>query len=146
MARGGRPTKYKKELCEEAIKLARKGLMVYQIAKSFGISNKTLYNWANKYPEFKEAINECHEIVINEVEGALFKSALGYDVEETEEREGDENLRITKRRHIPVNDRAAKWILSNKRPNEWREKQTIEHTGNANFEVIVIGDDGDEEE
>ena len=63
----------------------RDGLNYEQIAANMGIKTKTLYNWVYQHKEIKAAIKKGEEVCVYEVENALYKSAIGYDVVETEQ-------------------------------------------------------------
>ena len=51
-----RPTKYKKELAEQLLKILSKGLTKQEAAAELKISRDTLYRWAKEYEEFGEAL------------------------------------------------------------------------------------------
>lgn len=55
MAKAGRPTKYKKEYCQEVIELMAQGWLDYKIAAKWNISRDTYYTWRNEYKDFNEA-------------------------------------------------------------------------------------------
>jgi len=56
----GRPTKYKPEMCQQAIELGKIGASKQEIAMKLGISiTCAFYDWQEKYPEFQEAIKEA---------------------------------------------------------------------------------------
>ena len=78
--------KYEYWLTEEGlIKLegwARDGLTDKQIAQNAGITESTLYEWKNKYPEISESLKRGKEVVDYQVENALLKKALGYKTTE----------------------------------------------------------------
>ena len=91
------------------------------------ISEQTLYKWAAKYSEFGEALKKTKEITVYEVENAMFKSALGYYVEETKitdsDKDGHKEEKI--RKYIPPNVTAQIFWLKNKAPDEWQERRDI---------------------
>ena len=62
----GRPTKYKKEFCQELIEKMAEGYSKEAVAGHLNISKNTLYEWAEKYPDFKDAIS------IGETKSRLF--------------------------------------------------------------------------
>lgn len=113
---------------------ARDGLSDEQIAKNMRVAYSTLREWVKKYPALSAAIKKNKDIVDREVENALLKSAMGYDVEETVEElrfnknTGKSELVVTKRtkRHIPPSNTAQIFWLKNRKPDEWREKREIE--------------------
>ena len=113
---------------------ARDGLTDEQIAARIGITTSTLYDWKNKYSEFSEALKRGKEVVDIEVENALLKRALGYDyTEERVERSQDGGKKSIKTvqtvKNIPPDTTAQIFWLKNRRPDRWRDKQQIEHSG-----------------
>lgn len=107
---------------------ARKGLTNDQIADNIGISRKTLYEWAAKYSDFGNALKKTKEITVYEVENAMYKSAQGYYVTESETTK-DKNGKIIntkeKKRWIPPNTAAQIFLLKNKDPENWRERTDV---------------------
>ena len=107
---------------------ARDGLTEVQIAQKMRISMSSLSDWKNKHPEILDALKKGKEVVDIEVENALLKRALGYDVEESFTEESDVNGRKTRVtvRHVPADVTAQIFWLKNRRPEVWREKQVVE--------------------
>lgn len=157
MAKG----KYQKWLEDEGLILiegwARDGLSEEQIAHNMGCSLTSLKDWKNKFPSIMTALKKGKEVADFMVENALFKSALGYDVEEFEEKlDAMGNVVGThKRRHVPPNVTAQIFWLKNRKPQVWREKQkelkdnTYENDGFLDAikgdasELFVNGDDSE---
>lgn len=114
MAKG----KYKEWLEDDKLILlrgwARNGLTDAQIAHNIGINVATLYTWKNKYSEIDNALKETKEIVDNEVENALYKSALSGNVT------------------------AQIFWLKNRRPDRWREKREVEVNPDDKAVNVVI--------
>lgn len=113
---------------------ARDGLTDEQLAAKIGITAATLYDWKNKYPEISEALKRGKEVVDIEVENALLKRALGYEY--TEERvevskeNGKKSVKTTQTvKHVPPDVTAQIFWLKNRRPDLWRDKQQMEHSG-----------------
>ncbi len=109
-----------------------------------GITTSTLYDWKNKYSEFSEALKRGKEVVDIEVENALLKRALGYDyTEERVERSQDGGKKSIKTvqtvKHIPPDTTAQIFWLKNRRPDRWRDKQQIEHSGTLEVENPLAG-------
>lgn len=125
MAKG----KYQRWLTPEGLTLlegwARDGLTDEQIAKKLRVSRKTLYEWIKKYSDISDALKKGKEVVDYEVESALLKRALGYEVEETKEEDSDRDgyKSITTKRHIPADPTAAIFWLKNRRPDKWRDRR-----------------------
>lgn len=127
MAKG----KYKEWLEPEGLlKLegwARDGLVDEQIAQNIGIAASTLYEWKKQYPEISEALKRGKEVVDRQVENALLKRALGYTYDEITMEYGKETRRVTK--EVVPDTTAQIFWLKNRKPEQWRDKQQIEHSG-----------------
>ena len=112
----------------------RDGLNYEQIASNMGVRVKTLYNWCYEHKEIKEAIKKGEEVCVYEVENALYKAAVGYDVVETEQVETrhPDGMVITqertKKRHIPPQIGAICFILKNRRSSKWQDKPIVMDT------------------
>lgn len=52
----GRPTKYKKEFCEDVVEFMSKGKGLIQFAASISVGKDSIYLWDKKHPEFSEAL------------------------------------------------------------------------------------------
>ena len=59
---------------------ARDGLIDEEIAKKMNVSPPTLYKYKKMFPQIVEALRKGKELVDVEVENALYKKALGYNV------------------------------------------------------------------
>ena len=109
---------------------ARDGLTDEQIAKNMEIGRVTFYDWLKRFPNIANTIKQGRKPVDLEVENALLKSALGYDVEEeTWERKfnrvsGEYEMICTKKtkKHIPPSNTAQIFWLKNRKPNEWKDR------------------------
>jgi transposase len=152
MAKG----KYEKWITEEGLVLlegwARNGLTDEQIAHNVGVSRSTLNDWKKKYPDISDTLKKGKEVVDLQVENALLKRALGYAYEEvTEESQWNEKAKryelvVTKRvkkRQAPDTTAQIFW-LKNRRPDKWRDKQDVEHTGDMDLNIVIdYGEDND---
>lgn len=58
----GRPTKYKPEYCDMVIEHMRTGQSLASFAASLLTHRGVLYQWQDKFPEFKDACNTAHEL------------------------------------------------------------------------------------
>lgn len=112
----------------------RDGLSYEQIAKNIDINVATLYKWVNEYSEIANAIKKGEEVCIYEVENALYKAALGYEVTETEQivTENPDGTQITtkraRKRHIPPQLGAICFILKNRRTSKWQDHPFVMDT------------------
>ena len=114
---------------------ARDGLIDEQIAQNIGIAASTLYEWKKQYPEISEALKKGKEVVDRQVENALLKRALGYEYDEITMEYGKETKRVTKQ--VVPDVTAQIFWLKNRKPDQWRDKRDIEHSGEIGGVVIV---------
>lgn len=132
MARTG---KYKEWLEPDKLILLqgwrRDGLKYEQIADNMGINHATLYEWIKKYSEIANALKKGEEVMVYEVENALYKSAIGYDVTETDQTETvyPDGTRVVakhaRKRHVPPSVGAICFILKNRRSDKWQDKPAV---------------------
>lgn len=117
---------------------ARDGLTDQQISEKVGINPATLYDWKKKYPEISESLKRGKEVVDIEVENALFKRAIGYRYQEikTEDTAEGEKVTTTIKEVVPDVTAQIFW-LKNRKPDQWRDKQDIVHSGGIEGVVIV---------
>lgn len=123
---------------------AREGLFDKDIAKKMNVSEATLNNYKKKYPEVKQALRKGKEIVDIEVENALFKKALGYNVpvqkafklKDIVYGENGKKISETERIeyaeeeiHVPADTTAQIFWLKNRKKAQWRDK--VEYEANA---------------
>lgn len=117
---------------------ARDGLTDEQIAHNMGISPATLYNYKRDHLEILEALKKGKEVVDIQVENALLKRALGYSYEEKKVEVSEEGTKVTKTIKEVIPDTTAQiFWLKNRRPDRWRDKQDIEHSGQIGGVTIV---------
>ncbi|PID16855.1 transposase [Sporosarcina sp. P34] len=120
---------------------ARDGLTDEQIAGNIGISRSTLNEWKKKYSDISDSLKRGKEVVDRQVENALLKRALGYQYDEVTRELGDklnpetgefeEVLMVTKTvtKEVAPDTTAQIFWLKNRKPNEWRDRKDIEHSG-----------------
>lgn len=110
---------------------AREGLTDEQLARNMGISVATLYNWKRDHLEILEALKKGKEVVDFQVENALLKRALGYEiVEDKMETDHKGRSKVTQVvRHIAPDTTAQIFWLKNRRPDRWRDRP--ENTGES---------------
>ena len=117
---------------------ARDGLIDEQIAKNMGITPSTLYEWKKNYSEISESLKKGKEVVDIQVENALLKRALGYSYKEIKEEKTADGKRVTVTTKEVVPDTTAQiFWLKNRRPERWRDKQDIEHSGQMGGVTII---------
>lgn len=103
-----------------------KGLMEKTIAANLGVSVATWEKWKTLKPELVEAIKKGNRVIVQEIEDALVKRALGYDYTESKvyiTHDADGRKRERKevlKKHMPPDVGACCFILKNKARDEWR--------------------------
>ncbi|MDB4437387.1 hypothetical protein N9163_00900 [bacterium] len=66
-------------ICEQAGEMASRGLTISQIADCLGVSDATVYDRQNEYPEFLEAIKRGRSSGIHKITNQLFDKAMSGD-------------------------------------------------------------------
>lgn len=130
----GRPSKYNADFTPLlAETLASKGLTDRQIAEKLGITESTINKWKIDYPVFSESLKRGKEAPDDMVEASLFKRAIGFENEKAVKifmpanAGGPVYAPYTEIVHPDVT--ACIFWLKNRRPDRWRDKQEIEHSG-----------------
>lgn len=116
---------------------ARDGLTNEQIAHNIGVTRKTLQDWISKYSDISDSLKRGKEVVDRQVENALLKRALGYQFDEVtrelvyDDDEQKDVLSVTKviTKEVAPDTTAQIFWLKNRKPNEWRDRKDIEHSG-----------------
>lgn len=135
--KGGRPTKYKPEYTQQAVKLSKIGATDAQIADFFEVNIDTITEWKKVHPEFSVALKEAKaqfDDVL--VEQSLARRAQGFmRVKEVFNPEGIKELI---QEEVPPDTTACIFWLKNRQPQQWREKQEHEHTGKDGAPLMAV--------
>jgi len=128
--KGGRPTGFKPEFCEQATNLCLLGATDADLARFFGFDERTINRWKDSHPEFAEALREGKEGADANIGKSLFQRATGYShpSEEIKVVEG-EIVRVPITKQYPPDTTAMIFWLKNRRPDLWRDKVQNEHSG-----------------
>ena len=138
--------KFQPEFIEQARKLAEMGHTDAEMAEFFEVSLRSFHAWKSRHPELSVALKLGKPEADARVTRSLFQRAVGYTCPETVvqfEKRKDKNGRtrviVHKAefdKHYPPDTTAGIFWLKNRRPAEWRDKQTITHEGDI---TIVVG-------
>ena len=138
------------------------GASLRQFCEAMGINDATYRRWMRK-AEFADALTRAREKfrinTVREVENALVKAARGVDFTRVKEearaekvvefdpktgkkvRESTGQLKTIKATretyYYPPNVEAAKFVLSNLAPEDWKLKQEVNHSGTLEQKVVV---------
>lgn len=127
----GRPPSYRDEYAEQAKKLCRLGATDKELADFFSVDIATVHRWKINHKDFCDSLKEGKAQADAEVADRLYKRATGYAHADTKFAtfEG----RITDQReytkHYPPDTVACIFWLKNRRPDLWRDKVGLEHSG-----------------
>ena len=55
----GRPTKYRPEYCDQVIAMGKEGIGLAGYASEFGVDKASLYDWAERHPDFSIALSRA---------------------------------------------------------------------------------------
>lgn len=135
-ARTGRPSKYKPAFARQAEKLCELGATDEDLADFFEVSIRTIANWKAQHEDFLQALKGGKERADDRVERSLYQRAVGYsfDSEKVFNNKGAA-LRIKTREHCPPDVTAQIFWLKNRRPENWRDKQDVEHSGGVSLTI-----------
>lgn len=135
---GGRPTAYQAGYAQQAAKLCVLGATDAEMADFFGVAQSTFYRWKNEFPEFSETLKVAKEAADTRVEKSLYHRAVGYTFESEKifQFQG-EVIRAPVKEHVPPDTTACIFWLKNRRKEQWREKQEVEHSGAVTLEQLV---------
>ena len=140
--KGGRPTKYRPDYANIAQQMCLLGATDADLARAFEVDTVTIWRWRSKHPEFCSALKVGKEQCDDMVERGLYQRAVGYsfDSEKIFSFQGG----ITRAKtveHCPPDPGAAKLWLTNRRPEEWRDKVETQHnhlfTFSEEFEKFI---------
>lgn len=130
---------------------ARDGLTDEQIAYNMGVAYSTFRTWRDKYPAISAVLKRGKEVVDRQVENAMLKRALGYQFDEVtrelgeklnpETGEFEDVLMVTKTvtKEVAPDTTAQIFWLKNRKPNEWRDRKDIEHSGGVTMNNPFAG-------
>ena len=74
---GGRPTKFRLDLCESVVKLMAEGRSLDGCAALLGVHPDSLYEWQRVHPEFSEAVRAGRAAATTFWEGRLIDICKG---------------------------------------------------------------------
>lgn len=117
---------------------ARDGLTNEQIAFNMGVARQTLNDWSKRFPVISDTLKRGKEVVDRKVENALYKNAIGYRYDEiTKELSDSGELVVTKvvTKEVKPDTTAQIFWLKNRKPEMWRDRQQVEHSGETTHHI-----------
>lgn len=133
---GGRPSKYEthvKPYLKQIEQWVRNGLTEEEIAMKCNVAYSTFREYKKQYSALADALKSNRELADLEVEAALFKRAIGYEYNEVTKELVNGELVVTKvvTKQVPPDTTAQIFWLKNRKPDVWRDRHEVGHSGNV---------------
>ena len=141
MAKRGRPTKFRPEFIEAAAAMCADGAIDIELAQAFSVNISTITRWATAHPEFRAALKVAKKPADERVERSLYSRAMGYSFEAVKifmPAGADKPVYAPYIEHVPPDPTSMIFWLKNRKPEAWRDKQEVDHTGNLTLEALVL--------
>ena len=137
----GRPTDYTEILDTVARNHMKNGGTIQSLADLIGVVKSTIDLWRVKHSSFSDAVATGKIDQDKQVESKMLETALG-------------NTFIKKQKVVVVDGKIKKeWVeeqiapnaqtqkywLQNRKPDRWKQQQTIEHKGELTLEQMIAG-------
>jgi hypothetical protein len=121
--------KFAPEFIESARLMMKFGATHTEVADELGICEKTLYNWMQRFPDFAEALKIGRDSSTDRVEESLYRLAIGFErqVEQLVYVNGMPKI-VLVNEYFKPSTTAASYFLKNRRPKEWKDKQSVDLT------------------
>lgn len=135
----GRPPDYKEAYAEGAKRLARLGATDAEVADFFGVDVRTVYRWKLVHEEFCHALKAGKEEADARVERSLYHRAIGYEQEAVKifmPAGAKEPVYAPFVEKVAPDTTAAIFWLKNRKPEEWKDKQSVEHGGEGGGPLV----------
>lgn len=116
----GRPTDYRPEFCEQVIEYGKLGKSLAWMASEFDVSRECIYEWMRVHPEFSDAMTRAR------AHSQRWWEDKGQDNILSLPGQGTLNAGVYSR------SMAARF------PDDWREKQEIEHKGGVTIQATPL--------
>lgn len=115
---------YQSRYARIAYKFFLLGATVEQLADALSVCKATIYNWAQRHPEFDMALRGGRELADANVASRLYARAMGYshDEEVIKVTAKGEVIRVPTVKHYPPDPGAAIFWLKNRQPELWKER------------------------
>jgi len=140
----GRPSKYKAAYAQQAATVCELGASDAKLAKLFGVTRSTIFEWYSKYPKFNEAVRKARAaLAAGQVERSLIQQALPHDeVTQYHQLKGRGRNRkmtlvATKTVKNKVSVPAAERVLKSAMPDKYGDKLGVTHGGQVKYSINI---------
>ena len=129
------------------------GMTNKEAAEAAGVSETQFYKWNSEKAEFAEAVKRARsvgeKVAIRKVEATLLQLATGYEYEDVRTEYGSElnqqtgkyepviRKQVRTKKTVPASTEAIKFFLTNKAPEEWKNRLEQNTTGNLVTDLKV---------
>lgn len=156
--------KYSKKTVDRICSLIKKdSYTIAEICSLSGISESTYFEWKVRKPEFSESIkkaeDEFYSFMIVEARKSLVKKIQGYSVQEKKtvtvdsgkknEETGKPVVKVKEHtvveKHIQPDTAAIIFTLSNRDPENWKNRQIVDSNITSDSAVIILPSNGRDE-
>ncbi len=135
----GRPTKFKKEYCEQAYKLCLLGAIDRDLADFFEVDELTINRWKVAHPGFSKSLKEGKDSADSKVAESLYKRATGYEHPDLQFNVvGGELVKTEVTKHYPPDATSMIFWLKNRQRRSWRDKVDHSVSGDPDNPLEVI--------
>jgi len=129
--KGGRPKEdiSDKVDFDQLLMLCEKGFTDKELADFYKVTDRTIRNWKeDKW--FISSLKEGKELADRKVEKSLFERACGYEHKDVDIKMYEGNIIKTElTKHYPPDPTSMIFWLKNRKPEQWRDKQEVQHSG-----------------
>jgi hypothetical protein len=136
----GVPSTYQPDYANIAKSLYENGATNTEVADILGVTLTTVQRWLVQYPDFRLACGLGKLAADDRVERSLFSRAVGYDFDSEKvfyNQKKNKVVRVPIREHVPPDPGAAMRWLTNRRPEQWRDKREIDLTATLTLADLV---------
>lgn len=125
----GAKSKFKKEYVSVIENLCKRGFTDKELAEAFGVTETTVNNWKKNFPGYFKSIKDWKKEADKNVEKALYESAIGYEHPEVQFfKVGGKIVPQQTTKRYPPNDRSLRFWLTNRKPDEYRDRKEVDIT------------------
>lgn len=126
----GRPTDYDPSFCNIAASACARGATIAEVADILGVDRTTVWRWRARHEDFCLALKVGREMADERVGFSLYERAVGYtyDTVKIMQYEGAPVI-VPHQEHVPPDVTAQRLWLTNRRPEEWKDKVSSEVSG-----------------
>lgn len=151
------------EAAPKILELIEQGATYKDAAEQVGIGETTFYRWLEEKGEFRESVKRAKETgtlkAVAKVEATLLQLATGYEYEDVRTEYGSElnqktgkyepviKKQVRTKKTVPPSTEAIKFYLTNKAPEEWKNRLEQNNTGTlaTDLRVNFVSGKGDED-